>query len=148
MTTKLLGKFWIQSWYFMFLGARNSKMLVFFYFDFPHFLEKSKIWRFLQKFIFRYKFLNVFFQNTVIMGVLKNCDRCHRKCSKKLLNLVRVLRGKLTLAPPPPHMLTGTFFSADSGFWVLWDKIYTFMTMSSCPCWVPPPPPPSTQRLL
>ena len=39
----------------------------------------------------------------------KNRGKCHRKRSKKLLNLLRVLGGKLTLAPP--HMLPATFFS-------------------------------------
>ena len=71
---------------------------------------KIEILTFFSKiFFFFIKISEILSKYCIYECLKKNCDKCHRKHSKKLLNLLRVLGGKLTLAPP--HMLPATFFS-------------------------------------
>ena len=93
-------------------GYEDLKDVVIFlkFWIFHHFLEKSKFWLFFKNSVFEncgWKFVNILLLWVSSIKKYKYRNQCLRKLSKKLLNLLRVLRGKLTLRPP--H---GTFASA------------------------------------
>ena len=93
-------------WYEDFKNGVNF----FLFWFFPHFLEKSKFWLFFKNSIFDknfWKLVNILYLWVSSIKKYKIRDQCLRKLSKKLLNSLRVLRGKLTLRSP--H---GTFASA------------------------------------
>ena len=73
---------------------------------------------------------------------MKKYDKCHRKRSKKLLNLLRVLGGKLTLAPPP-YVTRHIFFRQTQGFGFsgVKSKILWQFTTIRAECHLPPPLP-------
>ena len=101
----------------MFFDMRVSKM-----FFFSFFLVKSEFRLFFSK-------INFLIKNSEMLS-----EYCSYKClqmkkiainvignaAKNFQVLLRVPRGKLSLAPP--IMLPGTFFPTDSDFWVPWGK--------------------------
>ena len=93
-------------------------LLIFFILIFSPFFGKIEILTFFSKIYFLIKISEILSKYCIYECLQiknkKNRDKCHRKRSKKLLNLLRVLRRKITLVPP--HMLPDTFFSVRHRF--------------------------------
>jgi len=107
--------FQICSWYFIFWGTRISRMwLVFFNFDIFLTSWKNRNFDFLQKFIFRWKFLKISAYSSYECLGLKNTTfaiGATGNSAKKLWNFVKSPVGEINFM-----LLLGTFFSGKLKF--------------------------------